>query len=259
MEKLNIKFLKLVAITVVAMSSSAALAGGFRLSSKAPVIQKQHHKHYFFGYGGIDLGAQIDTTGNFHIPGYFEYDDAAMRDVYIENPRDIRTDFDLETGATFGGGFGFFSNLFGGSRFELEGSHTSNRARVVTYGGPSFPNDFELEADFHIKTNAAFFNMLKEVRFDSSTAYFGGGLGFAQSHMDGHIAGVPYDDTDSGFAYQLIAGMDFPINDCLSFYTQYRYMVLSDLSFTTGFGDYTNVTDSKPSSHAVLFGLRVSF
>lgn len=247
MEKLNIRILQLLAISAVAVSSSAFAGGGFRMNSKAPVHQVKEHRMYLFGYGGITTGTELDTTGNFDVPGH------EHEGVYFPNPIDIPIDFDLQNGGTFGGGLGIFSNLFGGSRFEFEGSHLSNDINGVQYSG------FALPADMELSTNAVFFNMLKEVRFKHSTAYFGGGVGYASTTLNGDLDTIEYDDTDEGFAWQLIAGMDFPITDSLSLFTQYRYMVLSDLSFVTDFGDFTNVTDSNPASHSILVGARIGF
>ena len=101
--------------------------------------------------------------------------------------------------------------------------------------------------------------MLKEVRFERSTAYFGGGASYASTRLNGDLAGLEYNDTDEGLAWQLIAGIDIPITECLTLFTQYRYMVLSDMSFVTDFGDFTNVTNSNPKSHSILVGARVAF
>lgn len=62
-----------------------------------------------------------------------------------------------------------------------------------------------------------------------------------------------------GFVWQLIAGVDIPVTERLALFMQYRYFFLSEQSFTTDFGDFTNTTDSDPSSHSILFGARVSF
>jgi hypothetical protein len=127
MEKLNIRILQLLALSVVAISSSAFAGGGFRMNSKAPVQQVQDKRMYIFGYGGITTGTQLATPGNFDVPGN-EYEGE-----YYPNPIDIPIDFDLQNGGTFGGGLGFFSNLFGGSRFEFEGLKWSRKTEPLNY------------------------------------------------------------------------------------------------------------------------------
>lgn len=237
MEKLNINFLKLAALLVATAFTSTAFGGGFRLHSKAPVVQPKPHKAYVFGYAGLDTGAHYDTTGQ------FDY-----------NPNLIPISFDLKNGFNFGGGIGVYSQLFGGSRFELEGSSTTNENGYLLY------NNFELPGDFEIQTRTFMFNMLKEVEFGrKATGYFGGGVGYGSSEMVGDIDTVEYSDRSEGFAWQLIAGIDFPITESLSLFTQYRYLVLADGEFTTDLGDFTFSTNDKPTSHSIQVGARVSF
>jgi len=248
MEKLNFRFLALVVPAILVGFASTSFAGsGFRMHTKAPVVHKKQHTGYFFGYGGWDSGARYHTLGS--------WDPVDPHAHYEFGPTDIPIDWDLSGGWTAGGGIGIYSRLLGGSRFEIEGSHTSNEVNQLWYAG------FILPANFDIKTNAVMFNMLKEVPLGVSgvTGYFGGGIGHHSTEFDGDIATIRYSERDSGFAWQLIAGVDFPITDRLALFTQYRYLVLSDMSFRTDFGDFVNETAGKPNSHAVMVGARVSF
>lgn len=255
MEKLNIKILKFAVLALAAAFTSTAFAGPFRMSAKAPVHQPKQFRGYVFGYGGLDTGANWDTTGAFDLdqdwrqhcppeyPGHYGFD-----------PTAIPIDWDLNNGWTAGGGVGIYSALLGGSRFELEGSYTSNEVGQLSYA------NFELPASFDIKTKSIMFNMLKEVPITKrATGYFGGGVGYAWTDMDGDIDTILYSDSDAGFAWQLIAGVDFSITERLALFMQYRYLVLSDMEFTTDFGDFTHTTDDNPASHGILFGARVSF
>ena len=213
-----------------------------------------HFKGYVFGYGGIDFGASYDTMVAFDLdqqwmrhcpPGYTGH--------YGFDPTAIPIDFDLNNGWTAGGGVGKYSGLFGGSRFELEGSYTSNNVGQLSYA------NFNLPADFRISTKAVMFNMLKEIPLGHATGYVGGGLGYASTSMVGDIDTIEYDDSDGGFAWQFIMGIDIPITDRLALFTQYRYMVLSDSTFFTEFGYFSQTTLDNPASHAVVIGARVSF
>mgnify|MGYP001804761631 CR=1 FL=1 len=59
--------------------------------------------------------------------------------------------------------------------------------------------------------------------YKSYTFYFGGGVGYATTSLDGEVDKIENNDEDGGFAWQLIAGVDFPI-----------------------------VTDDNPASHAMV-------
>ena len=257
MEKLNNRLLTVViASAIVAISSSAFAGPGFRFSSKAPIPQpRKQNSGYVFGYGGIDFGSSYSTVGAFDLTQYPDpyWEPYCPVDPDIIDPNYVPIDWDLENGWTAGGGVGSYSSLMGGSRFELEGSYTTNDVNSVLYAG------FVLPADFKISTKAVMFNMLKEVPLGRMTGYFGGGVGYAWTSMDGDIDTIEYSDTDGGFAWQFIAGVDLPITERLALFTQYRYMVLSSFTHTTDFGDFSQTTVDDPTSHAVMVGARVSF
>jgi opacity protein-like surface antigen len=259
MEKLTFK----VALIVVAASLAATSAhaqNGFRLSSKsivpkAPVATPTPRlNNYFFGYGGVAFQSSWSNTGAFDLhPGWIDHCPPGLKGVPPFDPLNIPMDWDPEAGWTLGGGVGRYSGLFGGSRFELEGTYLNNDVSHLHYAG------FLLPANFELATTAVMVNYLKEIPLGGVTGYFGGGIGWGWTTMRGDIDTIRYSDSDDGFAWQLIAGVDFPITERLALFTQYRYLVLSEQSFTTDFGDFTNSTNSDPSSHSVLVGARVSF
>lgn len=258
MEKLNIRVLQVFIAAFALAIASTAVAGPYRMSSKQPVVAPPPLKGYFFGYGGWDSGADYTTIGSFdHSSDWMDACPPGYNGHYGYDPSAIPINWDMDSGWTAGGGVGVYSSLFNGSRFEFETSYTSN-----DFGGDLSYAGFALPANFEIRTVAAMFNYLKEVRFAPNSGvvgYFGGGIGYANSRMDGDIDTILYSDDSSGFAWQLIAGVDFPIAPNLALFTQYRYLVLSELNFTTDFGDFQNTTLDDPSSHAVVFGARVSF
>ncbi len=258
MEMLNNRHLTaVIASALVAISTSAFAGPGFRFSSKAPIsTPKPKLEGYFFGYGGIDFGTHYNTIGAFDQTDPDWILNCPVDPLLID-PNNVPIDFSLDNGWTAGGGVGSYSEMFGGSRFELEGSYTSNDASGVSYGG--IADVFDLPANININTKAVMFNLLKEVPMGRLTGYFGGGAGYAWTTMDGDIDTILYSSTDSGFAWQLIAGVDVPITERLALFTQYRYMVLSELTHLTDFGDFGQTTTDNPASHAVVFGARVSF
>lgn len=258
MEKLIVRFLSLIVAAGMVLVASPVQAGtSFRMSSKSPVAQPAPRLNgYVFGYGGGVFGSNWSSIGAFDPSSpTVDPDCGCPVDFGIPgfDPFHVPMDWELEPGWTFGGGFGKYSDFLGGSRFELEGSYLSNDVNRLSYAG------IELPANFSMKTKTAMVNFLKEVHFEHATGYFGGGIGYAWTAMKGDIGSVMYDDRDSGFAWQLIAGIDIPITERLALFMQYRYLVLSDYSFTTNFGDFSYATKDNPDSHSVLIGARVSF
>ncbi len=259
MEKLTTKILPLVIATALVAISTPALAGaGFRLNSKSPVPRmlptpRPSFDNYVFGYGGFVFGSSWNTTGSWHgDPGDWAAHCPDPVDPNID-PTNVPINWELDRGWTFGGGLGKYSDLFGGSRFELEGTYLSNSTNSVNYAG------MDLSSNFDIKTKAVLVNFLKEIPLGGATGYFGGGIGWAWTEMDGDIYTIQYSSTSSGFAWQLIAGIDFPITESLSIFTQYRYLVTDQAAFTTDFGDFTLRSHDNPASHSVLIGARVSY
>jgi len=260
MEKLTIKFLSVViASALVAVSAPVQAGTGFRMSSKNPMpkapIKSTAFNGYVFGYGGFTFGSSWENTGAFDItdPAWQDHCPQDLHTTPLFDPQNIEMDWDTESGWSFGGGIGKYSGLFGGSRFELEGTYLTNEVNSLSYAG------FTLPANFDLSTKAAMVNYLKEVPIGGATGYFGGGVGWGWTTMDGDIDTIEYDSSSDGFAWQLIAGIDIPVTERLALFTQYRYLVLDDASFTTDFGDFTNTTDENPASHSVLVGARVSF
>lgn len=256
MEKPNSKFsfLLVIAVSLAAVSASAQSGNGFRMNSKsvlpkAPIATPAPtFNNYFFGYGGVVFQSTWRNTGAFDFhPGGYDFQPGRI------DPFNIPMNWSPEAGWTVGGGVGRYSGLFGGSRFELEGTYLNNSVSMLTY------SDFLLPANFDLATTALMVNYLKEIPLGGVMGYVGGGIGWGWTTMRGDIDTIRYSDSDDGFAWQLIAGVDFPITERLALFTQYRYLVLSRQSFTTDFGDFTNSTDSSPSSHSILVGARVSF
>jgi opacity protein-like surface antigen len=78
--------------------------------------------------------------------------------------------------------------------------------------------------------------------------FVGAGVGFAQVKADGG----PSDGDDTGFAYQLKAGVAHPFNDRLTGEVAYRYFGVNGLEFGRGAGRL----DGDFTAQAVTVGLR---
>ena len=92
--------------------------------------------------------------------------------------------------------------------------------------------------------------------------YFGGGIGVANLDLDidsvGGIA-TPFSDTDTVFAYQAMAGVEYKFTPRLSLGAEYRYFATTDPEFD----DTVIVTpvsiESEYKSHNILVRLRYYF
>lgn len=62
--------------------------------------------------------------------------------------------------------------------------------------------------------------------------YVGAGIGYAKHHI--HVKHAPtessYKNHTDGFTYQFIAGAEYPLNECLSLDTKYRYQKTNNVN-----------------------------
>ena len=245
----NIQFCGLLIVLLIAGSGLSALAGGFRMHPKAPVVVPPPLRVYIFGYGGMNSGGKYNTKGDVY--GY--YNDG--KDGYEKhtNLTHIPTMYNLEEGYSLGLGFGMYSDMWGGCRYEIEGSYDKVRVDNFMFNG------IQMSSNLDFTTRAVMFNWLKEFPIGGLTGYAGPGVGWADTEIYGQAMGMFYNDRSSGFAWQLIAGVDFPLSQNFAFFAQYRYRVLSGQDFSTVSENFIVETIDNPSSHALLFGARVSF
>ncbi len=90
--------------------------------------------------------------------------------------------------------------------------------------------------------------------FDTGTKlkpYIGAGVGIGQVKLDG---GAVHDD-DTGFAYQLLTGVAYPINDRLSAQVGYRYLGVNDVKI----GSRVDAVRGDYHDQAVTLGLTYKF
>jgi OmpA-OmpF porin, OOP family len=158
---------------------------------------------------------------------------------------DNSTDYDA--GPVFGVSAG---RAFGnGLRLELEYDYRGNMVDTVA----SAP------ATGKANVNAILANILYSFPTGGNLVPFlgaGVGYGWMGYRSLAPIAGSSLDDTDSGFAYQVIAGVERRIDENLSANLSYRYFSMPDTNFTTAAGAGVN---SDYTSHAIMVGLRWSF
>ena len=185
---------------------------------------------YVFGYGGIALSYDEDLDGRNGVFGTtFEYD--------------------FDDGYTVGGGIGLYANLFGGSRLEIEGYYSKNNLASAFPAGTPIPTPRDMTVE------AIFFNFLKEFPCGCFTAYAGGGLGYASTQLNAGTA--PPDD--SAFASQVIVGVDYPLSQCLSLFTQYKLVGINETDYHFGVAAANGIHSDGWLIHNFMVGARYSF
>jgi len=129
-------------------------------------------------------------------------------------------------------------------RTEIEFSFREND--LISLTSPSNPNfvspAFE-NAD--IRSYSGMANAIWEfTRFPSARIkpYVGAGFGFvnveAQAALDGMSALAGIDNSDSSFAYQAIAGLNFQVNETVDLFAEYRYLKADSLQLGNFGFDY---------------------
>ena len=235
------KLIQIALSLVTVLAIPTLRAGDVIVPAKAPLQEAASEATgYVFAYGGSSLG--LSTSSSLLTPG----------------PA-IPFGADLDDGLIVGFGTGFYSNLFGGSRFEMEALLSSADYSSFTFDGADVPILGEM------RTQGLFLNILKEFPLGNAMAYAGGGLGigtveasFLTLAPGGEGPGdvIAVESKGTGLAYQLKAGIDIPVSDRVAIFGEYKLIGLSDRSST--FLAFQQETDGFVSNHFVVGG-RLSF
>ena len=199
-------------------------------------------------YVGVEGGAMLAEDFDLAVNG-------VENSVKIEN----------QTGYDFGGIVGYD---FGGFRLETEVSYREAdpsqvsgivpqpvNAAVGAFGGTSTAGD----------ASALSFMLNGMVDFgsdDGIQGFVGGGVGVARASIDNAIGGPLVavsnwlDDSDTGFAWQAIAGVRAPISDSWDVGLKYRYFNMPGIDLVDSVG---NNIDTRWKSHSILGSLIYNF
>ena len=223
--------LALVAVVVI----PTLRAGDVVIPAKSPLQEAPSEATgYVFAYGGWSLGLSTDS--------------------FLTDPSGDGVPFGagLDDGYIIGGVPGLYSDLFGGSRFELEALLSSADYNSLTFDGSGVPIDGKME------TKGLFINVLKEFPLGNATAYAGGGpgIGSVEASFETPLDPTPVNSQDTCLAYQLKAGVDIPVSDRFAIFGEYKLIGMSDRSST--FSVFQQETDGFVSNHFVV-GCRFSF
>ncbi len=129
-------------------------------------------------------------------------------------------------------------------QFNSTGSLTSNTVR------PAFGS---------VQSCSGMFNLLfdlSESSVGTPVLYMGGGLGSIYVDANFFTAANTYESNNTSFAYQFIAGIDYPIRDRIDLYTEYRYLGADYIgvdNMTSG----QSLGDLTIDTHNIFFGVRI--
>ncbi|MBR0651854.1 OmpA family protein [Roseomonas terrae] len=173
--------------------------------------------------------------------------------------------YNLGYGGALAVGYGFGNGL----RAELEGSYRYNEVDSISGfgGGGSFGQIRGSQRTYGMMANVLY-------EFDVSPRfrpYLGAGVGWMWTEWHAvrgtnSIARIGSDDTDSSFAYQLIAGFAVPISQRWALTLDYRFLQVVDpeldglaarVAAPNGVSRGSMSTDS--FNHSVMFGVRYAF
>ncbi len=183
-------------------------------------------------------------------------------------PDNAATDYD--TGYDFGGIVGYD---FGAFRLEAEASYRAADLSEVTAGGeglalnpdstaPGGFNTFTGARDAAGEANALSFMLNGLFDFgsdDGLQAFAGGGIGVARVDMDGRVnANGPgvWNDSDTGLAWQLLAGVRAPLSDSWDVGLRYRFFTVPNVNLIDPLG---RDLDTKFRSHSLLGTITYNF
>jgi opacity protein-like surface antigen len=187
-------------------------------------------------------------AGGFYTP-YVEAEDVGFGTALGT----VTTTFDGGSGLGFVGG-----REFGAWRLEGEWSMRDSDVEDHLLGGSALPGPTgELDATSYMVNAIYDFN-----REGTVAPYLGAGAGWTEVELDDFgVAPVPQvlSDDDSGFAYQLIAGLGFNFGERWNLFVDYRLLVADGLEVTVtpGAGGVTSEIDFETQSLQV--GARFRF
>jgi opacity protein-like surface antigen len=193
----------------------------------------------------LSLGVVSNCFAGSYFAGNLSFVSVADADV---NDPDLAAAGLVGVEISFDSGIGF--SLAAGSetdilRYEGEFSYRKNDMDEISCSN-CVPSSLPINGE--VESMSLMANIYKDIDTNSAvTPFIGLGLGF--SKFDAEIEGDSEDDTV--FAYQLILGTGFKVNDTTNIDVSYRYFASADLDFAG--------TEISSATHNFMVGARVSF
>lgn len=200
-----------------------------------------HASETYFGIsGGASLAGKSANEGEFtaNVPATADWG-------AIPSGTSLGWNTEFDTGFALSGQLGL--KFDSGLRTEVEVAYTRNGVKthnslaaggavidavdvaVLTRGAPSAGNptvgQVIADGEGNVSSLGGFLNVFYDIPTGSTfEPYLGGGLGYRQVTVEFEPSGVPVaDDSDAGFAWQLMAGGTFAVSDSIDLYAQYTY------------------------------------
>jgi opacity protein-like surface antigen len=194
----------------------------------------------------FSLGIASNCFADSYFAGNFGF--VSVEDAGLNNPAFTAVGI-TGTEISFDNGIGL--SLAVGSkvdslRYEGEFSYRTNDMDTISANDMGTPVSIPVNGDITAMTLMG--NIYGDINTDSAvTPFIGIGLGF--SKLDGDLEGDSENDTV--FAYQLILGTGFKVNDTTNIDVSYRYFATADAEF--------DGTEIEYATHNIMVGARFSF
>ena len=166
----------------------------------------------------------------------------------------VSLEVDYDTGLALDLALGY---KFGPTRLEGEIAYQKNDFNDLTVVGVGSLKGAGIPFSADTKVTSFLLNGYYDFTNDSAfTTYITAGLGLAKvkasfAWPDFGLGSLNWSDSDTVFAYQIGAGVEYAINQTVSLDARYRYFATSDPSFET--------MDAEFSSHNLMLGAKVKF
>lgn len=170
-----------------------------------------------------------------------------------------------DDGYVFGGAIGF-GDWMEGARFEIEASYRSNDIDGTFAIDAFFDSSGFIEAEQTVWAGMA--NLWFDIPTNHMvTPYIGGGIGWANSEIEGNFhttvalvpGTTPFDDDESGFAWQLGAGINIAVSDRMNLGIGYRYFDAPQIEGDLFLGKNDVPLGVDSTNHSVAVNLSYQF
>ncbi|MBA4044430.1 MAG: flagellar motor protein MotB [Erythrobacter sp.] len=203
-------------------------------------------------YFGIEGGVSFDDQVTVNI-------DTNREDSLLTNAAFADTNLGIDSDVILGYDFGAF-------RFEAEGGYKrAGYESLTVLNSAILPGTLQVPAGTVVQNErdleiwSGMINGLVEFgKDDGLQVYGGGGVGFANLSLPVEVAGIGtvVDDDATDFAWQLIGGLRYAVNDNIDFGVKYRYFVANNFGLEAANG---RPLDVDYSAHSVLASLVFNF